>query len=148
MTYDIDSAFADLDTFYPGSKRKRRDAPVVQKVDEDHWSAKPIIKLYRGVETEFYYQGALAKALGKSAVTLRLWERKGYFPQAPFRLPGRKNDEGLTGKRLYTRELIEIAVEEFSKRGLLDNARVEWKYLDDLTIALFERWNASLETAN
>ena len=143
MSYDIESEFSDLDNFYPGSKRKRRDAPV-KEVKEDEWYAKPIFKMYKGSVTEFYYQGALAKALGKSTITLRLWERKGYIPQAPFRLPGRKNEEGLTGKRLYTRELIEIAVDEFSKRGLLDNARVEWKYLDDLTIALFERWNSAL----
>ena len=51
------------------------------------------------------------------------------------------------GKRVFTRELIEAAVEEFAKRGLLGTARVEWKNHRDLTIALVERWAAIQSTA-
>mgnify|MGYP006278590429 CR=1 FL=1 len=58
-----------------------------------------------------------------------------------------KAGKEVPGKRAYTRELIEIAVEEFAKRDLLGTARVEWKHHHDLTIALYERWNANLETA-
>ena len=44
------------------------------------------------------------------------------------------------GNRVYTRALIESAIEEFSKRGLLGSARIEWNEHDDLTEALVERW--------
>jgi hypothetical protein len=147
MTYDIDKAFADLDAHYPGSKRKRREATPVEEVPA--WDAKPIIKKLGGVDTEFFLLGALANALGKSPVTLRLWERKAYIPKSPYRLPATtKAGKTVPGKRVFTRELIDIAVQEFASRGLLGAARVEWNQHDDLTIAIFERWTALTETAN
>ena len=148
VSYDIDAAFADLDKFYPGSKRPRREAPAAPRQGIESWDANPIVKLRNGVETEFFLITALAAALGKSVITVRYWERKGFIPKAPFRLPGRKNDSGLTGKRVYTRPLIEIAVSEFGKRGLLDAERVEWKHHEDLTIEIYGQWNTTLETAN
>ena len=139
--------FADLDKYYPGSKRKRRDAPAVENSFPTPWTATSIKKLYNGVETDFYTVNALATALGKSVVTLRLWERKGYIPKAPFRLPAYKKDGSeVSGKRVYTRSLIEISVEEFAKRDLLGSERVEWKYHEDLTIALYEQWNAIINS--
>lgn len=148
VSIDIDAEFADLDDFYPGSKRKRRDlisGPAPTRED-GAWDAKPIVKAYNGRETEFFLPGALAAALGKTSVTIRLWERRSYIPKAPFRLPGYvRAGKEVPGKRVYTRELVEIAVEEFAKRDLLGAARVEWKKHRDLTIALYERWSASLE---
>lgn len=147
MTIDIDAAFGDLDKFYPGSKRLRRDTTdVTPKSTTATWDARPVIKKRQGEDVEFFMPQALAIALGKSSVTIRLWERKGYIPRAPFRLPGYTNSAGkqVPGKRVYTRDLIEIAVEEFAKRGLLGTARVEWRDHSDLTIALVERWNKSL----
>lgn len=144
MTADIDLIFDDL--YYPGSKQKRRPAP--EPTDgEAGWDATPIIKVHNGIETEFFLPGALAKALGKSTVTIRTWERRGYIPRAPYRLPGYTDARGnkKPGKRVYTRPLIDIAVEEFAARNLLGAARVEWKLHDDLTIALVERWNTALE---
>ena len=41
---------------------------------------------------------------------------------------------------MYTRELIESAIEEFNRRGLLGSARVEWNQHDELTEALVKRW--------
>lgn len=146
VSVDIDEVFADLDQFYPGSKRKRREGPDTSTVSDTAWDIKPIIKMYEGVETEFYMPGALAKALGKTTVTIRLWERRSYIPKAPFRLPGyERAGKTVPGKRVYTRELIEIAIDEFARRGLLGAARVEWKDHHDLTVALYERWNASLD---
>jgi hypothetical protein len=89
--------------------------------------------------------GALAHALGKKIVTIRLWERKGYIPIAPFRLRSKQlNGEKVNGNRVYTRELIEITIEEFAKRGLLGSARVEWSRHSDLTTTLVRRWKDSL----
>lgn len=145
MPIDIESEFADLDNYYPGSRRKRREESAVTTTKVETWDSRPTVKTYNGVETEFFMPGALANALGKSVVTIRLWERKAYIPKAPFRLPGHtKAGKEIPGKRVYTRPLIEIAIEEFGKRGLLGTARVEWKEHRDLTIALLERWNASI----
>lgn len=151
MTVDIDEVFADLDQYYPGSKRKRREASDKRvKGTEGAWDSRPIVKTHKGADTEFFMLGALARALGKSAVTVRLWERKAYIPKSPYRLPSSKTPDGKTvpGKRVFTRALIEATVEEFAKRGLLGTARVEWKHHRDLTIALVERWTAITTTAH
>lgn len=127
--------FGDM-TYYPGSKTKRREPAAVLVSDEpSDWDAHPQIKLVRGQEMELFTVGALAMALGKSVDTIRKWERKGYIPGAPYRL---KTEGG--GRRLYSRALIESAIDEFDKRGLLGKARVEWDEHEDLSIALLERW--------
>jgi hypothetical protein len=148
MSIDIDAAFADLDTddLYPGSRRRRRSVEHSTREVEPSWDARPTIKIYNGQETEFYNTGAVAQALGKSTVTVRLWERKGYLPTAPFRLPGYTNSQGkeVPGRRLYSRALIEVLVDEFNQRGLLGKRRVDWDEHHDLTVAIAERWQAIL----
>lgn len=147
MTYDIESEFADL---YPGSKRRRRERLETAVAERASWDSSPMVKMFNGKETEFFEIGALAAALGKRPVTIRLWERKSYIPKSPYRLPSHQRPGGTTltdstempGKRVYTRPLIEAAVEEFEKRDLLGRVRVEWKEHDDLTIALVGRWTA------
>jgi hypothetical protein len=54
------------------------------------------------------------------------------------------NGKKVNGNRVYTRELIEITIEEFAKRGLLGTARVEWKQHTDLTGVLVHRWKDAL----
>lgn len=148
MTIDIESEFSGLDEYYPGSRRKRREKTVQTEESLGGWDAQPLIKMHNGQPREFFTVGALAQALGKSTVTIRLWERKAYIPKSPYRLPGHMRAGGpMPGKRVFTRALIEAAVEEFGKRGLLGSARVEWKMHDDLTIALVERWTAITTTA-
>ena len=103
------------------------------------------MKSLNGVETELFTISALADALEKKVVTIRLWEQKGYIPIAPYRLRSKEiNGKKVRGNRVYTRELIEICIEEFAKRGLLGSARVEWNQLDDLTQTLVVRWKESL----
>ena len=90
---------------------------------------------------------SFAQALGKQIVTIRLWERKGYIPQAPYRLRSKTlKGQKTGGNRVYTRALIESAVEEFTRRGLLGAARVEWNQHDDLTDALVARWKDITQT--
>jgi hypothetical protein len=74
-----------------------------------------------------------------------LWEKKGYIPIAPYRLRSKSlNGKKVNGNRVYTRRLIEIAIEEFTNRKLLGSARVEWKELQDLTETLVQRWKDAL----
>ena len=147
---EVLKAFEGLD-YIPGSKRKRREPdPKVsrRKVGESNgWDENPIIKTLGGKETEVFTIGALAQALEKSIVSVRLWERKGYIPRAPYRLRSKTlKGQKTGGNRVYTRALIESAVEEFAKRGLLGTARVEWSQHDDLTDALVKRWKEITET--
>ena len=147
---EVLKAFEGLD-YVPGSKRKRREPdPKVsrRKVGESNgWDENPIVKTLGGQEVEVFTIGALAHALEKSIVSVRLWERKGYIPRAPYRLRAKTlKGQKTGGNRVYTRALIESTIEEFSKRGLLGTARVEWNQHDDLTDALVKRWKEITET--
>lgn len=144
---EVDDFFSDV--FYPGSKKRRREASDTPAAKRESWDRAPIKKKRADGQTqEFFLPGALAEALGKSSVTIRLWERRGYIPRTPYRLPGYIDARGQQqpGKRVYTRNMIEIAIEEFASRGLLGSARIEWKKHTELTIALFERWQKSRNT--
>lgn len=148
---DILKAFEGLDKA-PGSKQPRRSSNEVAdkrraKImgESNGWDAEPIIKSIQGVETEMFTIGALAQALEKQVVTIRLWEKKGYIPGAPYRLRSKTlNGAKVNGNRVYTRALIEIAIEEFAVRGLLGTARVEWNKHDDLTDTLVARWKQAV----
>ncbi len=149
---EILRAFEGLDT-PPGSKKPRRpDNPEATKrrkkilQESNGWDENPIVKVFRGVETELFPIGALAQALEKSVVTIRSWEKRGYIPTAPYRLRSKTlQGKTVSGNRVYTRELIEIALEEFSKRGLVGAARVEWSFHEDLTASIVARWKAAVE---
>jgi len=149
---EILKAFEGLE-FAPGSKTKRRSVtPESQKIrakilgESNGWDASPTIKSIKGVETELFTVGALAMALEKTVVTIRFWEKKGFFPHAPYRLRSKSlNGNKVNGNRVYTRELIEIAIQEFNQRGLLGSARIEWSKHEDLTDAIVKRWKESVE---
>jgi hypothetical protein len=149
---EILKAFEGLDKA-PGSKQPRREVTEVAAKrkakalgESNGWDANPIIKLVKGVETELFTIGALAQALEKQIVTIRLWEKKGYIPGAPYRLRSKElNGKKVNGNRVYTRRLIEIAIEEFEVRGLLGTARVEWSKNESLTEAIVSRWKIELK---
>jgi hypothetical protein len=144
---EILEAFEGLDRA-PGSKQQRRNPNDTSEKrrkqvlgESNGWDENPIMKLVKGVETELFTVSALAMALEKEIVTIRLWEKKGYIPNAPYRLRSKSlNGKKVNGNRVYTRELIQIAIEEFAKRGLLGSARVEWKKHESLTEDLVQRW--------
>lgn len=148
---EILKAFEGLDKV-PGSKQPRRNPSEVSERrraqilgESNGWDADPIIKTIQGVETELFTIGALALALGKKVVTIRLWEKKGYIPLAPYRLRSKSlQGKKVNGNRVYTRVLVEIAMEEFQRRGLLGSARVEWGQHSDLTETLVSRWKEAV----
>lgn len=150
---DILKSFEGLDRA-PGSKQPRREPTELAEKrkkkamgETNGWDSDPIIKTLKGVETELFTIGALSTALEKEIVTIRLWEKKGYIPNAPYRLRSKSlNGKKVMGNRVYTRKLIEIAIEEFAARRLLGSARVEWKKHEDLTEALVRRWKEETES--
>ena len=125
--------------YYPGSKRKRREAP--EPIEGDPWREEYTTKMVGGQERRFYTIGALASAVNASVETVRHWIKTGKIPQAPYRLStsivaGKKHP----GRRLYTEPMIDAAVASFRKRGLLDASRIEWKNHPDLTLEIHEAW--------
>lgn len=144
MTKDfIDEAFAGIDKYYPGSKRKRREPePPKQKPTED-WSARPTKKtLPNGKDVEMYTLGALAAALGRPIITIRLWMKEGHLPVSPYRLPDKLDKRGnlSKGRRLYTRPMIEAAVSAFDRAGVLYETRINWAANINLTKEISEMW--------
>jgi len=151
----IDSFFSDDEPYYPGSRHKRRPlSPVVEQRRQEAaetglWDSNPIMKLVQGKPVEMFTAGDLGRALGGfSVVSIRLWERRGYIPLAPFRMPDIHLANGTVqpGRRYYSRAVVEATIDEFDKRGLIGKRRIEWKHHTDLPIALVERWSEAVPT--
>jgi hypothetical protein len=146
MNDEFDKLFKDLDDYYPGSKRKRRkpDTNVKpRKVSTPNaWNVDPQVKaLPNGKVIELFSAGAMAIALGRPLVTLRLWERKGYIPRAPYRLKSMiVKGVKKPGWRMYSKAIVEATIESFQSRGLLEAPRVDWNRHHDLSIELMEKW--------
>jgi len=144
---EILRSFEGLDRV-PGSKKPRRpdNAEAAKRrgkvfKESSGWDEEPIRRVVRGEEVDLFPIGAFAQALEKSVVTIRSWEKRGYIPAAPYRLRSKTlQGKKVNGNRVYTRVLVEIAIEEFSIRGLLGTARVEWSHHPDLTAAITARW--------
>lgn len=147
-TDPFEDIFRSLDEFYPGSKKKRR--PVDPKVeskkkaveDQTSWDSAPLLKtLPNGTTVELFSAGTFASALGRPLVTIRLWERKGYIPRAPYRLKSIiVKGEKKPGWRMYSRAMIESALQSFQSRGLLEAPRIDWDRHTDLSMELYENW--------
>lgn len=150
MTDDIiEKTFADL--YYPNSKRKRREEKVIE-VKSTPWDSHPRpTVLPNGKEIDLFTIGALAEALGRPVITLKLWMDEGHLPTSPYRLPTKtdKNGKERAGRRLYSRSMIESAIEIFTKFGVLHVKRIDWSKYQKVTEKIAEAWEKSLaeETA-
>lgn len=139
----IEDSFAELDNFYPGSKRKRREPTKLEVKPEADWDSKSYKKtLPNGKDVEMFTIGALASALGRPLITVRAWIKEGYLPASPYRLPTKKNVKGEDhhGRRLYSRPMIETAIELFDKAGLLNKKRIDWSLHQQLSQDIAEAW--------
>jgi hypothetical protein len=139
----FDETFADLDKFYPGSKRARRE-PVAPKIKENTgWEDEAYEKhLPNGEKIEMYTLGSLAKALNRPVKTVRYWIEHGQFPVSPYRLPSTvgKNGKEYAGRRLYSRAMVEATIDIFAKAGLLETDRVDWTVHRNLGDKIAEAW--------
>lgn len=68
-----------------------------------------------GEDIEFFTMGALAEALNRRPVTMRLWESKGWLPTPSYRTP---SNGAIAGKRLYTRDQIEGIIKIAKEEGV------------------------------
>ena len=139
----IDAAFGDL--YYPGSKKKRREVKV-EEPKEVSWDAKPRpTVLPNGKEIDLFTIGALAEALGRPVITLKLWMDEGHLPTSPYRLPTKtdKNGKERAGRRLYSRSMIESAIAVFTKFGVLHVKRIDWSKYRKVTEEIASAWETS-----
>lgn len=147
MTDDyIDKSFADLDEYYPGSKRKRKTpAKKEPAVTTDQgWDSNPFKKtLPNGKDIEMFTIGALASAVGRPVITIRTWIKEGYIPASPYRLPDTVDKYGQkrAGRRMWSRAMIETLVEKLDKAGLLSVKRIDWPDYRQLSNEIAEAWN-------
>lgn len=147
MTEDfIDKSFADLEEYYPGSKRKRKAKVEPKKEVEPDiaWDARPrTTTLPNGKDVELFTIGAIASALGRPVITIRAWIKEGYLPAAPYRLPSKKNIRGEDhkGRRLYSRAMVEKVVELFTRAGLIYVKRIDWESNRKLSNEIAEAWS-------
>lgn len=129
--------------WYPGTSRPLppvdEPRPENDQAVEVDWDARPYRKQVNGKEVEFFTIGAVATALHKSAVTIRLWTRQGHLPPARYRMPKKGTTEG---RRLYTRDQVEAVVTIARDHGILDGDRVEWSRHPTFAAEVREAWNA------
>jgi hypothetical protein len=109
----------EFSKYFPGS-RTPLDAEEKQKVQQhesDQWDLNPMIFTVRGKEMEFFPIGALALALGgRSANTLRAWEKEGIIPRTIFMKP---SSDPRGRRRMYTRAMVEGLVRIAKEEGVL-----------------------------
>lgn len=94
--------------------------------------------MINGETVELFAIGAVCAALGRPAVTIRLWIRQGHLPQATFRMPERN---GVKGRRLYTRAQVEAIIQVAEAHGIRDASRVDWNNHTTVASEIRELWN-------
>lgn len=113
MSNDPLDRFSDLAKDFPGSRTpvNRPSAKEHRQETESSWDENPVEYIVGGEPQEFFTIGHLARALGRSTVTIRSWENKGVFPRSGYRSPRPKTVPTFgtepKGRRLWTREQIE-----------------------------------------
>lgn len=121
---DIEDEFRELaDEYYPGSKRKKSDRPAPVVLQAAHeWDRRPKIFKVSGEDKEFFTIGALAKALNREPVTIRMWMQTGILPEARYRT----SDKGTqAGRRLWSRAQIEGLVQIAREEGVLSGSKIK-----------------------
>ena len=90
-------------------------------------------KMYRinGTDIEMFTIGEAARALGRSASTLRMWENQGWIPRATYRSPAPRKSQLPNkvpkGRRLYSRNQVEFLKDCILRFNLDDKNSKEWE---------------------
>ena len=150
-------SFADLDEYYPGSRRKRRESRqarqerlIVERAEakeNESWDARPWKKHVkfkdgREADVELFPIGALAKSLHRDSVTVRAWIRKGWLPHAMFQTKPLAGTRGDAGRRLWSRAQIEGIAQIAKEEGLLNEnpPRIQRTKFTQRVMAAWKEW--------
>jgi hypothetical protein len=135
------------ETFYPGSKRKRKDYEdevAEPQEEEDVILSNPRTYLVGGKSAELYPLGAVAQALNRKPVTVRKLEQEGILPRAPLILP---SHDQRGQRRLYTKAHIDGLRKIAAEEGVLfPSPGGKWKSIEatqfrDKALKLFKELN-------
>lgn len=132
---------------YPGKKPPRnRKVKKPKRIDDPFSGIYPTVYFIKGVRTEVFTIGQMAKILNKKPVTLRAWETKGILPKATYRTPAPQGiqvpGKTLKGRRIYTKKQVDLllkAVDLFM--GDLDPRVVSIGNWNKLKQYLKDNWN-------
>lgn len=122
-------------TDYPG-KRLPKNRETIQKVsnsllDDRYNGAKGKDYVINGEKLVLYTIGQVCKALAKSAVTIRMWESKGWIPKPSFRTPpptgSQIPNKALKGRRLYTQQQLDTLIDAVALFNIADHRRGDWE---------------------
>lgn len=135
----FDAIFGEEPRYYPGSKKVIPDTPppARRRAEPGEWDEHPTLRKVRGQDVEFFTIGMVAKALGRSAATLREWEAHGVIPKARYRTNSR---DPKNARRLYTRAQVEGIVSIAREEGLMkgDRRAIPPSFTEKVT-ALFKK---------
>lgn len=121
---------------FPGKRPLRSletKAPLEGAPVNEGWDERPERWMLHGALVDFFTVGHLSVALGKQPVTIRSWEAKGWLPLTMYRTPKPRKQQvpgkESQGRRLYTREQVEVVIQAASKYGVLVNngRNADWK---------------------
>jgi DNA-binding transcriptional MerR regulator len=120
---------------FPGERRtgKRVDASELSSLDEATTEA--ILKDGRlARKVRLFRIGTLAKAVGRTVVTLEQLEQRGAFPETPFRASE-------VGYRLYTMKMMEAVKKAFKDRDGDIRGEEAWQEFHDEVYAAWKALN-------
>lgn len=119
---------------FPGKtppKNRLVEKEVVTHGIDRYNGAKSRVLIVNNEPRQFFTVGEFAKALGRKAATIRMWEYRGILPKANFRTPPPKGSQ-LPGKepkghRLYSLEQLDFVIDLVEKYRLDDPLNAQWE---------------------
>lgn len=130
---DVLDLFGELPD-YPGKtkpKNRTEDGKTRKSIDDPFNGVPKKTATIGGKALELYTVGSVARILGRSAVTLRKWERKGWIPAPSYRTSKASGAELLNtdrkGYRLYSREQVEVLLEALTINNLMGDRNPSWQ---------------------
>jgi len=121
---------------FPGEKKKRGKRVSVDDLDDlDESVTQAVLKSGEVArKVKLFRIGVLAKAVGRTVVTLEQLEQSGKFPETPFRASE-------VGYRLYSMKMVEVVKEAFEARDGEIRGEEAWKGFHDEVYAAWDKLN-------
>lgn len=131
---DVLDLFGELPD-YPG-KRKPKNRPLErgekrESVFDPFANVPKKTMVVKGEKRDFYTVGNVGRILGRTAQTVRKWERKGWIPAPTYRTTKASGSEEVNtkskGYRLYSREQVELLWNTLEQLGLTGTRDSGWQ---------------------
>ena len=117
---------------WPGNtppKNRAGKKPAAELSDKFNGARSKVYRI-QGVDREFFSVGELARALSRQPVTIRMWEQRGWIPKVRYRTPAPAGTQipgkPTKGRRLYSREQVELLIDAVEAFRLNDQKKADW----------------------